>query len=309
MKRLAVILILLAAAAASASAQTDSSGFSVQSFRKLDWDLDARSNYPVLDQNSRKAALIKVVIPEDGFDFDVGVMGVVSVKQEVGEIWVYVPEGVRKITIRHRTYGIIRDYKFECHIESASVYEMRLHVPSPPQSTVTVRDSIIYVPTPVETPRVRKRLGFSVLTTGSIPGPAFGIMSIWNPGRFGAYLKVSGNLKSSRHSYVCHEDGTAGDGYIWTDGESRVSRTMWTAGGTYRCHDWLRLCAGAGYGERILLWKDFAGSFAKVEEASAQGIAADLGVDFSLGRFAAYIGVSTVSFRRFFPEIGLGISF
>lgn len=116
MKRFAVIFILLFAAV-SVSAQTDSSGFFVQSFKKLEWDLDARSNYPVLDQNSRKAALIKVVIPEAGFDFDVGVMGVVSVRQEVGEVWVYVPEGVRKITIRHQTYGVIRDYEFGCPIE------------------------------------------------------------------------------------------------------------------------------------------------------------------------------------------------
>lgn len=87
MKRFAVIFILLLAAV-SASAQTDSSGFFVQSFKKLEWDLDARSNYPELDQNNRKAALIKVVIPEAGFDFDVGVMGVVGVRQEVGEIWV-----------------------------------------------------------------------------------------------------------------------------------------------------------------------------------------------------------------------------
>ena len=72
MKRFAVIFILLLAAV-SASAQTDSSGFFVQSFKKLEWDLDARSNYPELDQNNRKAALIKVVIPEAGFDFDVGV--------------------------------------------------------------------------------------------------------------------------------------------------------------------------------------------------------------------------------------------
>ena len=73
MKRFAVIFILLLAAV-SASAQTDSSGFFVQSFKKLEWDLDARSNYPELDQNNRKAALIKVVIPEAGFDFVGGVL-------------------------------------------------------------------------------------------------------------------------------------------------------------------------------------------------------------------------------------------
>lgn len=191
MKRFAVIFILLLAAV-SASAQTDSSGFFVQSFKKLEWDLDARSNYPELDQNNRKAALIKVVIPEAGFDFDVGVMGVVGVRQEVGEIWVYVPEGVRKITVRHQTYGIIRDYEFGCPIESASVYEMRLHLPLRPKSTVIVKDSIVYVPTPVsvQATRKRKRIGASILAVGSVPDPSGGVMMVWNPKRFGAYLKA-----------------------------------------------------------------------------------------------------------------------
>ena len=61
----------------SAFAQTDSSEFRVKSFRKLDWDVDARVNYPMMDQNNKKAALIKVVTTIPGFDFDVGVMGVV----------------------------------------------------------------------------------------------------------------------------------------------------------------------------------------------------------------------------------------
>lgn len=235
MKRFAVIFILLLAAV-SASAQTDSSGFFVQSFKKLEWDLDARSNYPELDQNNRKAALIKVVIPEAGFDFDVGVMGVVGVRQEVGEIWVYVPEGVRKITVRHQTYGIIRDYEFGCPIESASVYEMRLHLPLRPKSTVIVKDSIVYVPTPVsvQATRKRKRIGASILAVGSVPDPSGGVMMVWNPKRFGAYLKATGNLKSSSHSYICHEDGTTDNGYIWTSGEGHVSRMAVTGGGLFR---------------------------------------------------------------------------
>ncbi len=310
MKRFAVIFILLFAAV-SASAQTGPSGFFVQSFKKLEWDLDARSNYPVLDQNNRKAALIKVVIPEAGFDFDVGVMGVVGVRQEVGEVWVYVPEGVRKITIRHQTYGIIRDYEFGCPIESASVYEMRLHVPLPPKSTVIVKDSIVYVPTPVnvEPPRERKRLGVSVLAIGNVLDLSGGLMITWNSKRFGAYLKATGNLKSSNYSYICHEDGTTENGYIWTSGKSHVSRIAVTGGGIFRCLDWLSVSAGAGYGKRVLLWKDSKDNFAKVSEASAQGIAADLGTVLRFGRFTAYFGANTISFKYFYPEIGVGLSF
>lgn len=310
MRRFAVIFILLSLAA-SVFAQTDSSDFYVQSFKKLEWDLDARSNYPMLDQNNRKAALIKVVIPDSGFDFDVGIMGVVGVKQEVGEIWVYVPEGVRKMTIRHKGYGIIRDYEFGCPIESASVYELVLHVPRHQESRVIVRDSIVYVPTPanVVTPRERKRLGISVLAVGSVPDPSFGAMAVWNPKRLGAYLKATGNFKPSNYSYTCHEDGTTDNGYIWTSGNGHISKMTVTAGGIFKCLDWLSVSAGAGYGERVLLWRDSKDNFAKVSEASSQGIAADLGAIFHFGRLTAYTGVSTIAFKRIYPEVGVGFAF
>lgn len=311
MKRFAVIFILLVLAAGSALAQRDSSDFYVQSFKKLEWDLDARSNYPMLDQNNRKAALIKVVIPDSGFDFDVGVMGVVGVKQEVGEIWVYVPEGVRKMTIRHKGYGIIRDYEFDCPIESASVYELVLHVPRHQESKVIVRDSIVYVPTPVnvETPRKRKRLGISVLAVGSVPDPSFGVMAVWSPKRLGAYLKATGNLKPSNYSYTCHEDGTTDNGYIWTSGKGHVSKMTVTAGGIFRCLDWLSVSAGAGYGKRVLLWRDSKDDFAKVSEASAQGFAADLGSILCFGHITAYLGANTIGFKYFYPELGVGFNF
>ena len=311
MKRFAVIFILLVLAAGSALAQRDSSDFYVQSFKKLEWDLDARSNYPMLDQNNRKAALIKVVIPDSGFDFDVGVMGVVGVKQEVGEIWVYVPEGVRKMTIRHKGYGIIRDYEFDCPIESASVYELVLHVPRHQESKVIVRDSIVYVPTPVnvETPRKRKRLGISVLAVGSVPDPSFGAMAVWNPKRLGAYLKATGNLKPSNYTYICHEDGTTDNGYIWTSGKGHVSRMTVTGGGIFRCLDWLSVSAGAGYGKRFLLWRDSKDNFAKVSEASSQGFAADLGSILRFGHITAYLGANTIGFKYFYPELGVGFNF
>jgi len=309
MKRFAVIFILLVLAAGSALAQRDSSDFYVQSFKKLEWDLDARSNYPMLDQNNRKAALIKVVIPDSGFDFDVGVMGVVGVKQEVGEIWVYVPEGVRKITVKHQTYGIIRDYEFGCPIESACVYEMRLHVPLKPQSTVIVKDSIVYVPLPVKAQRERKRIGAGIMVAGSVPDPSGGFMVVWNPKQLGAYLKATGNLKPSNYTYICHEDGTTDNGYIWTSGKGHVSKMTVTAGGIFRCLDWLSVSAGAGYGKRVLLWRDSKDDFAKVSEASAQGFAADLGSILCFGHITAYLGANTIGFKYFYPELGVGFNF
>lgn len=319
-KTLVILLVLLASSLASAAAsmtQADSSDFRVKSFRKLEWDLDARSNYPMIDQNGRKAALIKVVISGADFDFDVGVMGIVGIKQEVGEIWVYVPENVQKITIRHSDYGIIRDYRFGIPIESATVYELVLQIPRKPAGTVVVKDSIVYVPAPApaaepEKPK-RKPVGISVLPVLSAGGLSSGDLAFGGMVAYrrpvGAYLKGLANFRSSEYAYLCSSDGTTPDGFIWTSGNTRVSRFSVSAGGTLKCAGWLDACAGAGYGSRILLWEDTDGAWAKVEDASLQGILAELGAMMHFGRLTVYAGVSSLRFRRVDAEVGVGFLF
>ena len=98
----------------------------VESFRKLENDMDARISHSKEDLNGEKAAIIKVVTTESGFTFDTGSVGVVDVESKVGEIWVYVPEKVKKMTIQHPSLGVIRDYQFPISIKKATVYEMKL---------------------------------------------------------------------------------------------------------------------------------------------------------------------------------------
>lgn len=310
MRKLFCLLQAIAFSVLTLSAQSGSSTFSVLSFRKLDWDLDARSNYPVNDQNGHKAALIKVVTPMDGFDFDVGVMGVVSVRQETGEIWVYVPEKVRKITIRHREFGVIRDYDLGIPLESATVYELILATPLPAvRDTVVVKDSIVYVPAPAEiSAKHHRQKGFSALATASAPDLSFGTMLLWC-GKFGGYVNLSSNFKSASYDYGCSSDGTADGGYIWTSGKSRISRMSVSAGGTMKCTDWLYVCAGAGYGRRLLLWEDSAGRWAQVKENSFRGISADAGALLRFGKLAIYAGATTIRFRSFSAELGAGLNF
>jgi hypothetical protein len=78
------------------------------------------------DQNGEVAALIKVVTLETGFVFDGGMLGIVKTVQKEGEIWVYVPFGLQRITITHRRFGVLRDYYFEIPIQKAVTYEMKL---------------------------------------------------------------------------------------------------------------------------------------------------------------------------------------
>lgn len=100
---------------------------SVESFKLLENDLTANTTGTMKrDQNGEVAALIKVVTREKGFVFDGGMTGIVWTQQEVGEVWVYVPHGIKRITIKHDALGVLRDYYFPIAIEKAKTYEMKL---------------------------------------------------------------------------------------------------------------------------------------------------------------------------------------
>ncbi len=100
---------------------------SVESFKLLPNDLTANTFGTMeQDQNGEVAALIKVVTSETGFVFDGGMMGIVKSEQKTGEVWIYVPYGLQKITISHQQLGVLRDYYFPVPIEKARTYEMKL---------------------------------------------------------------------------------------------------------------------------------------------------------------------------------------
>ena len=102
--------------------------FSVKDFFLVENDLTANTpGTMVTDQNDQPCALIKVETTLDDFSFDVGVLGVTKTQRVGGEMWVYVPFGVRRITISHPKMGVIRDYAFPCSIEKARTYILKLN--------------------------------------------------------------------------------------------------------------------------------------------------------------------------------------
>ena len=122
MKRL-ISFLLLAFCFLAMQAQS----LTVQSFRMDESDLTA--NTPgtiVMDQNGQKCALIKVETTQTGFSFDAGSLGVVKTEQKVGEIWVYVPEGVKRLTISHQQLGMLRDYDLGQTLKRAKTYILKL---------------------------------------------------------------------------------------------------------------------------------------------------------------------------------------
>lgn len=110
---------------------------SVASFRSLENDLTANTYATMVkDRNGEVSALIKVVTSEREFIFEAGMTGIVKVKQEAGEIWVYVPHGIKRLSIRHPKFGVLRDYYFPEAIEKARTYELKLKINVPIQNYV-----------------------------------------------------------------------------------------------------------------------------------------------------------------------------
>ena len=119
--RLLLVIILLACVSL-----TEAQQLSVKLFRKLENDLSARGSEGRTDQNGDRCAIIKIVTTESGFDFDPDALGSMGSIQKKGEIWLYVPYGARRLTIRHAQLGMLRDYAYPERIEKACVYELVL---------------------------------------------------------------------------------------------------------------------------------------------------------------------------------------
>ena len=99
---------------------------SVKSFQKRETDLDARVYNPKKDQNGDVCAIIKVVTTQTGFTWDPDGLGIMAAVAKVGEYWLYVPYGAKRLSIHHPQLGILRDYIYPLPIEKATVYELVL---------------------------------------------------------------------------------------------------------------------------------------------------------------------------------------
>ena len=123
-----IIYILLSLSALFNTDVCSAQNISVSSFSLLEKDLTAiTSGTSETDQNGETAALIKIETPESGFIFDGGMLGIVKTKQTQGEIWLYVPKKIQKLSIKHPELGVLRDYYFPTIIESGKTYKMVLN--------------------------------------------------------------------------------------------------------------------------------------------------------------------------------------
>ena len=213
---------------------------SVKSFRLLESDLTANTVGTMeKDQNGDVAALIKVVTTETGFTFDGGALGIVKTRQMPAEIWVYVPRGLKKITISHPQLGILRDYFLPVKVEAARTYEMAL-VTGKVETTVREARTSQYVVFQLTPPNAVVELDGELLQTTD--GTARKVM------KFGSYnYRVQAPLYLPEAGFVTVNDPTNkhvvninlkpnfttvtitadGNAEIWVDGELKGAGT-WT---------------------------------------------------------------------------------
>lgn len=100
---------------------------SVTEFYLAENDLTANGRNAVLDQNGDKCALIRVQTTQKGFQFDVGSAGITKIEDNhVGEVWLWVPYGIKHISIRHQQLGTLPNYDFPITIQKARTYIMKI---------------------------------------------------------------------------------------------------------------------------------------------------------------------------------------
>ena len=125
MKKLAYLTISLLLCLLQCPAHAQN--IAVESFVLEETDLTAITPGTMIkDHNGEVCALIKLETTQKGFTFDVGMLGVRKVLEKPGEIWVYVPYGIRKISIMHPQLGILKNYQLPLPIDKGRTYIMKL---------------------------------------------------------------------------------------------------------------------------------------------------------------------------------------
>lgn len=162
---------------------------------------------------------------------------------------------------------------------------------------------------------------------GQIPGPArrWFVMATasWplegglaagfsrSSGRWGgAFLRASGNAWYPAHPLTATSDGISGDGFIWTNGNTRSSRLTATVDAIWFLLPVpVGLYTGGGYGFSSTYWQTTDGSWAHITDKSVSGPAVDLGILYARRHLILSAGATTIAFRTVSGTIGIGYQF
>ncbi len=313
------VLVIALGAALGASAKS----FTVESFRTLPNDVSAFIN-PVRDLNDEDCGLIKVIASED-FAFSTP-LGIVKRVDNVGEIWLYIPHGSKKITIKHPEWGVLRDYVFPAKIESHMTYELRINEPSkpvaatPPEPIVTtVIDTFVMtrVDTLVIAPQKRhipfKAAAMATAAYGGQSNDLSAGLLLMALKRHGAFVHISTDFGKIGHtSGTCDKDGQMGESLPFYSGRTRHSCMLFNAGAAHRLSGRVTLFEGLGYSYSNVAWElapSEGGGYVKNTHYSTAGLSAEVGAAINIGKVAVSASVITIKGKNFYGSVGIGYKF
>lgn len=296
--------------------------FNVSGFHELPNDISAFIN-PVKDLNDEGCALIKVIATSPDFAFSTP-LGIVKRIDKTGEIWIYLPRGSKKITIKHASWGVFRDYLFSSKLESHKTYELAIKEPlqnmmvadNKPIVT-TIRDTLVVTKTDTLVVRPMKPpvpLISDLLATVGYGGKAsylnWGLMATIMK-RHGAFIHVSSDFGKTGHIVAtCSKTGLIDGEERYYSGVTRRKSIMATAGAIHRVGSHIAIFEGLGYSSNTLAWqlaKSEGGDFVKNSFYSHEGLTAEAGIIISFNRIALSASVLTIRGSEWFASIGVGI--
>lgn len=101
-------------------AMGQSADFEIRNFHERTTDLSAiSSNYK--DLNKLPAALIRFTVRDPEFEFSSN-WGILGIERKTGEVYLYVPQDTKRLTIRHPRLGVLQDYEIPVRIKSKVTY-------------------------------------------------------------------------------------------------------------------------------------------------------------------------------------------
>lgn len=293
--------------------------FSVAGFRQLPNDVSAFVN-PVRDLNDEDCGLIKVIASPD-FVFS-SPLGIVRRIDKVGEVWLYIPRGSKKITISHPQWGVLRDYQFPARIDSHITYELRIDGPADLRPIFTdtiistVRDTLVMtrVDTVVIAP-AKKRIPLSahflasVAFGGTSSGLSGGVM-ITVMRRHGAFLHLTSDFSAVGHTVgECDRHGHVGNSLPFYSGRTRKALLLFNVGAVHRLSSSVAIFEGVGYSYRDVAWELAAsegGGWLRNNPLSSAGVSAEAGAMFSYRRLSVAASAITIKGSQWFGSISIG---
>ena len=116
--------------------------FEIRNFRERTTDLSAiSSNYK--DLNGSPAALIRMTVRDPQFEFSAN-LGIIAQEKKTGEVYLYVPQDTKRLTVRHPRLGVLKDYAIPVRIRSKVTYDADIVITGSSQPIVpSIKEPVV----------------------------------------------------------------------------------------------------------------------------------------------------------------------